>query len=82
LPLRRRRLFVVRASPSLDGGLPLVWLSLASRASNSCTRAANNARVLPRLLVSLAQTGVLGFQRGVFLFKRHAPMLRLHRKSA
>src|SRR5262249_7969204 len=25
-------------SPSLDGGLPLLWLSLARRASNSCTR--------------------------------------------
>ena len=43
-PLRRRRCFVVRARPSLDGGLLLVWRSLARRASNSCTRAANTAR--------------------------------------
>jgi hypothetical protein len=33
-----RRLRVLRFSPSLDGGLPLLWLSLASRASKSRTR--------------------------------------------
>src|SRR5262249_26010337 len=38
LPLRLRRLLVLRASPSLDGGLLLLWLSLASRPSSSCTR--------------------------------------------
>jgi hypothetical protein len=43
LPLRRRRLLVFRPKPSLDGGLLLLWLSLASRASNSCTRACSTA---------------------------------------
>ena len=37
LPLRRRRLFVFRPSPSLDGGLLLLWLSFANRACRSCT---------------------------------------------
>jgi hypothetical protein len=39
-----RKLFVLRAtrpSPSLDGGLPLLWLSFAKRPSNSCTHSAS-----------------------------------------
>src|SRR5262249_23954639 len=43
LPLRRRRLLGFRRTPSLEGGLPLLWLSLASRASRSCTRASSTA---------------------------------------
>jgi hypothetical protein len=42
-PLRVRRRFVLRARASLDGGLELSWLSVASRASNSCTRTTGSA---------------------------------------
>lgn len=38
LPLRRRKLLLFRANPSLEGGLLLLWLSFAYRASNSRTR--------------------------------------------
>src|SRR5579859_2823864 len=40
-PLFVRRLLGFRLSPSLEGGFPLLWLSLASRACSSPTCAAN-----------------------------------------
>jgi hypothetical protein len=38
-----RRLLVLCTSPSLDGGLPLLWLSLAKRARSSCNCAVSAA---------------------------------------
>src|SRR5258706_12864360 len=58
LPLGFRRLFVRRFNPSLEGGLPLVWLSLAARASSSCTRA-NKALTCARSAAFSASSSVL-----------------------
>ena len=74
LPLRRRRLFVLRARPSLDGGLLLLWLSLASRASSSCTRAASTITCSRRAAFS-------AFEQHILVFWRHASMLHLQRNS-
>src|SRR5262249_44704902 len=67
LPLRWRRLLVLRglrANPSLEGGLLLLWLSLAWRASSSCTRATNAATCTRRsafsaFRVAISSAGVM-----------------------
>src|SRR6266566_5052490 len=41
LPLALRRLLVFLAYPSVEGGLLLLWLSLATRPSSSCSRLPN-----------------------------------------
>src|SRR5262249_9836860 len=53
LLLLARRLLGLRASPSVDGGLLLLWLSLANRPSSSCTRATSACTCSCRLAVSV-----------------------------
>src|SRR5579872_2369427 len=75
---RRRR--VLRASPSLAGGLPLRWLSLAKRPFNfascasaaaSCWRsAARRSRLLEQLLKSRGRHRLCGAEGHACLFDR------------
>jgi len=82
LPLRRRWLRGrLRPSGSLEGGVLLLWLSLAKRASNSCTRAQCSVHC-PQLLILLLLSGHQGFQFGNSFLLPHASMLDPQRKSA
>ncbi len=68
-------------SPSLEGGLLLLWLSLASRPSSSCTRSSSSLFSRQHRLQLLADW-ILGFDGDDSLVLAHVSMLRLLRKSA